>query len=122
MKHAGDSVYIAVNNGEIIGVSYEEYMAEIYADEINNKITRDELSKLGYDSSKLSSTEIEQMEKSGKISGGSAYVDIVDIPDEYDMSEDEDEEQLTERSTLYTNHGDEFTYKDIIDAIDEYIG
>lgn len=122
MKYAGDSVYIVVNNGEIVGASYEEELAKVVADRINKKIKRDELLKLGYNIDRLSSNEIERMEENGIISGDYAYIDIVDIPDDYDMSEDENEEQLTERSPLYTNHGDEFTYKDIIDAIDEYIG
>ena len=55
--------------------------------------------------------------------GGWAYSEEIDIPEEVDTY-DEDSDEYTEdpeEETVYTSHGDVFTYEEIIQAIDEYL-
>ena len=54
---------------------------------------------------------------SAGFNGGYAYYEAITIPEEPD-EDDEDAEVETEDSVVYTSGGDEFTYRDIINAID----
>lgn len=61
---------------------------------------------------------------SAGFNAGCAYCEDIDIPEESNEDIDEDDEEYeepkTEESTVYTSQGDEFTYQEIIAALDEY--
>lgn len=114
MQHLGESFYILVHEGEIRTASYDEEFLEGRAYSINNSNVDDEVREAGYDPEELTEDELAQFGFSAGFNGGHAYVEEVTIPD-IDVI---NEEGLTEDSNVYTSEGDEFTYADLISALD----
>lgn len=120
MKYAGDTFYIVVHEGEIVGVSGDDDEAESIANGINDRNVSSEVREAGYDPAELTAEEMAGFAFSAGYNGGYAYSESVTIPEEPDEG-DEDVEVETEDSVIYTSGGDEFTYRDVINAIDEAI-
>lgn len=125
MKYAGETLYIVVNEGEILDVFVDEDEAQGAADCINESNVDDEVREAGYDPEELTDDERAGFAFSAGYNGGYAYCEAVCIPDVEDNcvgddeDADEDIEIETEESIYYTSHGDEFTYADIIRAYDD---
>ncbi|MCI9135815.1 MAG: hypothetical protein HFI31_16815 [Lachnospiraceae bacterium] len=123
MKYAGKTVYIVVNEGELIGTYEDGGKAWGIANSINDENTLDEVMEAGYESEELTDDEMSEFEVAAGFYGGWAYSEEIDIPEErdaYDEDSEEYEEDLEER-TVCTSHGDVFTYEEIIQAMDEYL-
>ena len=127
MKYAGETLYIVVNNGEIIDVFVDEDEAQGAAGCINEGNVDDEVRDAGYDPEELTDDERAGFAFSAGYNSGYAYCETVYIPDVEDdcvgecEEDNEDIEIETEDSIYYTSHGDEFTYADIIRAYDDAI-
>lgn len=124
MKYAGQTIYIVVNEGEILGAYNDETDAQSRASSINFENVDEEVRDAGYDPEELTDDEMSEFAFSAGFNAGWAYCEGIDIPEESyeDINEDdeENEETLTEESTVYTSEGDEFTYREIIAALDKY--
>lgn len=124
MKYAGETYYILVNEGEIVGVFADEDEAQGKANYINESNVESEVREAGYDPEELTDDEMGEFAFSAGYNSGYAYCEAVEVPEEHgDFDEDDEyyEEDVTEDSTFYTSKGDEFTYGDLISAISEAI-
>lgn len=117
MKYAGDTYYLVIHEGEIVDVSGDDDEAESIANGINNRNVNSEVRGAGYDPDELTADEMAGFAFSAGFNGGYAYYEAITIPEEPE-GDDDDAEVETEDSTVYTSGGDEFTYRDIINAID----
>lgn len=120
MKYAGDTFYLVIYEGEIVDVSGDDDEAESIANGINDRNVNSEVRGAGYDPEELTADEMAGFAFSAGFNGGYAYYEAITIPEEPD-EDNEDTEVETEDSVVYTSGGDEFTYRDIINAIDEAI-
>lgn len=122
MKYAGETLYIVVNEGEILDVFVDEDEAQGKADCINEGNVDDEVMEAGYDPDELTDDELAGFAFSAGYNSGYAYCEEVHIPEEnedYDEDEYCENDVETEESTYYTSGGDEFTYGEIIRAYEE---
>lgn len=127
MKYAGETFYLVINEGEILDVFTDDEEAEGMANGINERNTDSECREAGYDPEELTDNERAQFAVSAGYNNGYAYSFMVTIPEEpntedYDEESDEDEdyfeEVADEEDVIYTPEGDEFSYTDIISAIE----
>lgn len=120
MKYSGETYSIVVHEGEIIAATDDYVEAANMASRINEENTDSAISEVGYDPEELDDNERDEFRFMGGFEGGYAYSEEVTIPDE-EADDDEDREEITEDDYFSTDKGDQFTYSDIINAIDEAI-
>lgn len=130
MKYAGETLYMLVNEGEIIDMFADEDEAQAAANGINEGNVDDEVREAGYDPEELTDDDRARFAFAAGYNGGYAYCEAVTIPeepeedscDEDDIDGDYEEGDVaTEDTAFYTSEGDEFTYGDVIRAMDDAI-
>lgn len=123
MRYAGRTVYMLVNESKIINVFEEEDEAKAVAENINEDNVNDEIEEAGYEPEELDEHERMQFAFSSGFNNGYAYCHKVTIPVEVKDVEEgcEASEAFTEDTVFYTVEGDEFTYGDVIKAIDSAV-
>ena len=128
MRYAGRTIYMLINESEIINVFEEEDEAKAVAENINEDNVNDEIKEAGYEPEELDEDERAQFAFSSGFNNGYAYCHKVTIPVEVkDLYEGAVEEGcevaeiFTEETVFCTEEGDEFTYGDVIKAIDSAV-
>lgn len=126
MKYSGETYSIVVHEGEIIAVTDDYVEAANMASGINEENTDSAISEAGYDPEELDDDERDEFGVMGGFEGGYAYSEEVTIPDEEaddyeDKEDEEDREVVTEDDYFSTDRGDQFTYDELISAIDEFL-
>lgn len=127
MKYSGETYSIVVHEGEIIAATDDYVEAANMASGINEENTDSAIHEAGYDPEELDDDERDEFGVMGGFEGGYAYSEEVTIPggdDDYvddDEEDEEDREEITEDDYFSTDKGDQFTYDELISAIDEFI-
>jgi hypothetical protein len=121
-NYAGQTIYILVNEGEILEASFIASDLEEKADSMIDDNREWAARECGYDPEELDEDDLAEMNFMGGFYGGSPYVYGVYIPDEeenldYNPDTEEDFYKVTINDSFITNKNDQFTYQDVIDML-----